>query len=122
MYLSNLSQGRKQGMPDGKVLLDLIRKRADQRILFSQHAVAQMSRPERMITPIEIRKVISTGEIIEDYPQDPRGHSCLLLGGGDGDRAIHLVCSPKDDFLAVITAYLPTEEQWRGGFRVRKQP
>jgi hypothetical protein len=122
MYLSNLSQGRKQGMPDGKVLLDLIRKRADQRILFSQHAVAQMSRPERMITPIEIPKVISTGEIIEDYPQDPRGHSCLLLGRGDGDRAIHLVCSPKDDYLAVITAYLPTEEQWRGGFRVRKQP
>ena len=109
-------------MPDDKVFLDLVRKRADRRILFSQHAVAQMSRPERMITPGEIRKVVSAGEIIEDYPQDPRGHSCLLLGRGDGDRAIHLVCSPKDDYLAVITAYLPTEEQWRGGFRVRKQP
>ncbi|MDQ3918414.1 MAG: DUF4258 domain-containing protein [Acidobacteriota bacterium] len=35
-----------------------------------------MSRPDRLITTAEIRRVIERGEIIEDYPEDVRGHSC----------------------------------------------
>jgi hypothetical protein len=31
----------------------------------------------------------------------------LLLGFGDNNRAVHVVCSPKDEYLAIITAYLP---------------
>jgi hypothetical protein len=57
--------------------------------------------------------------VIEDYPEDARGHSCLLLGRGDGGRPIHVVCSPKDDFLAIITAYLPDETEWSSDFRNR---
>lgn len=78
-----------------------------------------MSRPEKMITTVEIHRVINHGEVIEDYPEDVRGHSCLMLGHGEGDRAIHVVCSPKDEFLAVITAYLPDEAEWTGDFSVR---
>ena len=104
------------------MLLALIRKRAGARIVYSQHAVAQMSRPERMISTAEIRVVVGEGQIIEDYPDDRRGHSCLMLGKGQGDRPVHVVCSPKDDYLAVITAYLPDEEQWTDGLRVRKSP
>lgn len=29
-----------------------------------------------------------------------------MLGYGEGDRALHIVCSPKDEYLAVITAYI----------------
>jgi len=65
-----------------------------------------MMRPDRMISTAEVRRVIFEGEIIEDYPQDARGHSCLMLGYGEGDRALHIVCSPKDEYLAVITAYI----------------
>ncbi|GAB6040289.1 DUF4258 domain-containing protein [Endothiovibrio diazotrophicus] len=100
-------------------LLNLIRACAEQKLLFLPHAVRQMARPDRMISTREIRKVIFEGEIIEDYPEDARGHSCLLLGKGDGDRTLHVVCSPKDEYLAIITAYVPDPHQWRDNFRSR---
>jgi hypothetical protein len=57
-----------------------------------------------MISAGEVEVVVSCGELLEDYPDDARGHSCLMLGLGDEGRAIHVVCAPKDDYLAVITA------------------
>ena len=39
------------------------------------------------------------GEIIEDYPEDTGGHSCLILGRGGDGRPIHIVCAPKDEYL-----------------------
>jgi hypothetical protein len=74
-----------------------------------------------MINAMEVRKVIESGEIIEDYPEDPRGHSCLMLGRGFESRAIHVVCAPKGDFLAVITAYLPSEKEWTKNFKARRR-
>lgn len=97
----------------------LIRDRASQRILFLPHAVRQMSRPDRMISTADVRSVLGEGEIIEDYPEDTRGHSCLLLGRGRNERPIHIVCAPKDEYLAVITAYIPDEAQWAKDFRTR---
>ena len=72
-----------------------------------------------MISTAEVRAIVERGEVIEDYPDDPRGHSCLMLGRGDGGRPIHVVCSPKDDYLAIITAYLPDRNEWSADFRVR---
>jgi hypothetical protein len=53
---------------------------------------------------------------------DPREISCLMLGYGLDNRPIHIVCAPKDDFLAVITAYLPDAEEWSEDFRKRIKP
>ena len=74
-----------------------------------------------MISTAEIRKVIFEGVVIEDYPEDTRGHSCLLLGYGEQNRPIHIVCSPKADYLAVITAYLPGSQKWLPDWRTRKE-
>ena len=74
-----------------------------------------------MISTLEVRKVIFEGEIIEDYPDDARGHSCLMLGYGDENRALHVVCAPKDEYLAIITTYVPDEEQWDEGFKNRRK-
>ena len=103
-------------------ILTLARQAATQRLLFLPHAIRQMSRPDRLITTSEIHSVIEHGEIIEDYPEDVRGHSCLILGYGEGRRAIHVVCSPKDEYLAIITAYLPDEDEWSDDFKVRITP
>ena len=73
-----------------------------------------------MVTPQEVERVVMTGKLVEDYPQDNRGHSCLLLGFGEAGRAIHVVCSPKEDYLAVITAYLPDPNQWSPDYRRRR--
>ena len=72
-----------------------------------------------MITVAEERRVIAAGILVEDYLKDPRGHSCLILGHGDDDRLIHVVCAPKADYLAVITAYIPDAGEWSEDFRVR---
>ena len=102
-------------------ILNQIKKSAQKRILYLPHAIRQMARPDRMISPMEIRDVIEHGEIIEDYPSDPRGHSCLLFYCKDNDRPIHVVCAPKEDYLAVITAYIPTLEDWERNFKKRKK-
>ena len=60
------------------------------------------------------------GEVVEDYPEDIRGHSCLMHGHGVDQRDVHVVCAPKEDFLAIITAYLPTEEEWEQDLRTRR--
>jgi hypothetical protein len=100
-------------------IVERVRAAAGSKLLFLPHAVRQMTRPDRMITTREVRAAIETGELIEDYPKDARGHSCLFLGGGIGDRAVHVVCSPKADFLAIITAYLPDPSEWSADFRTR---
>lgn len=100
-------------------LLHLIRSSAAKRILFLPHAVRQMSRPDRMITTGDVRNVLNTGIVIEDYANDPRGASCLILGRGIEGRPIHVVCSPKAEFLAIITAYLPDRDEWSDDFKMR---
>ena len=101
-------------------ILEDVRAAGQKRLLFLPHAIRQMSRPERMITSSEVETVVMRGELIEDYPQDPRGRSCLLLGYGEASRAVHVVCSPKDEYLAIITAYLPDPAQWSEDFRRRR--
>jgi hypothetical protein len=100
-------------------ILEQVRAATARRILFLPHAVRQMSRPDQMITTAEIESVLTGGELIEDYPDDVRGHSCLVLGVGDTGRAIHVVCAPKADYLAVKTAYLPDPLRWSPDFRRR---
>jgi hypothetical protein len=74
-----------------------------------------------MIRRAEVRRVITEGEVIEDYPKDARGHSCLLLGFGDRERPIHVLCAPSEDYLAIITAYLPDAHEWSSDFRKRRE-
>lgn len=100
-------------------ILQQIREAADKRLLFLPHTIRQMSRLDRMISTTEVEAVVRTGEVIEDYPEDSRGHSCLVLGLGRDDRMIHVVCAPKDEYLAIITTYLPDPNQWTPDFRGR---
>lgn len=74
-----------------------------------------------MIRTSEVRHVVETGEVIEDYPGDRRGHSCLILGKGDDGRIVHVVRAPKEDYLAVITAYLPDDTEWKEDYRERRK-
>jgi hypothetical protein len=80
-----------------------------------------MNTPERMISTQEVRAVVTQGQLVETYPEDVRGHSCLLLGYGDNLRPIHVVCAPKTDYLAIITAYLPSPAKWEADWQTRKE-
>lgn len=106
-------------MSVGGNMLMQVRAAAGKRLLFLPHAVRQMTRPERMIDTKEIEAVVAKGELVEGYPEDPRGQSCLMLGFGDRGRPVHVVCSPKSAYLAIITAYLPDAAHWTHDFRAR---
>ena len=62
----------------------------------------------------EIENVLLNGEIVEDYPNDPRGTSCLLLGFGNESCPIHIVCgkTKKKEDLRIITVYVPSLPKW----------
>ncbi len=78
---------------------------------FSKHAVDQSI--VRRITVQEIREAIAGGEIIEDYPDDKYGPSCLVLGRTRAGRPLHIQCSyPSRPLLKVITLYEPDASLW----------
>ena len=90
---------------------------AKKRILFLPHAIKQMSRVDRMISLSDVEQCITQGMIIEEYLDDNRGKSCLMCHVNG--RAIHVVCSPKDEYLAIITAYIPDPKLWSDDYMKR---
>lgn len=78
---------------------------------FSQHAVNQTLL--RKITVQEIHQIFLSGEIIEYYPEDKYGPSCLVFGYTKKNRPIHIQCSyPSRPKIKIITIYEPDERFW----------
>jgi hypothetical protein len=66
----------------------------------------------RGIDPLEIKEALLTGQILEDYPADRRGHSCLIYGKSGLGRDIHVLCGIAYDILWIITVYEPDPAEW----------
>ena len=98
-----------------------VKQAAEKKIIYTFHATNEMNAEDEMITTDEINFVIFNGEVIEDYPEDKRGHSCLMFGMPNNKRPVHVVCAPKEDYLAIITAYIPSLEKWETNFRTRRK-
>jgi nitrate reductase alpha subunit len=60
------------------------------------------------------------GEIIEDYPGDPRGHSHLVLGWLTTHEPLHICCAVHEDTLVIITVYRPDPAVWQRDWRTRR--
>ena len=75
---------------------------------------------ERNIAPNEIKDVILAGEIIENYPEDKYGPSCLIWGITEKGRILHVQCSIVP--VWIITAYDPTlkPKLWDMNFKRRR--
>jgi len=93
-------------------IIHKVRQAFKKKVIFSRHALKQMTTQDRMIRTTEVYEIIKKGELIEDYPDDPRGHSCLIGGRTKEKRDIHVNCSPKEDHLLIITVYPITPEFW----------
>jgi hypothetical protein len=75
----------------------------------------------RGISASEAKAAIMLGEIIEDYPEDYPFPSCLVMGvAGAGRRCLHVVCAAGENKLWIVTAYEPSLQGWKPGFRERK--
>lgn len=90
--------------------LDAIRDEVQRgRLFFTRHAIQRMG--QRGITPEDVEVTILHGEIIEEYPDDKYGPSCLIaakLAVG----WIHVVVTMKRP-LWLITAYFPDPKEWK---------
>ena len=75
---------------------------------------AEVEREAETITIDDIKTAILGGELLEDYPEDPRGHSCLMLGTAQDGRPLHIVLTilTKIDEVLIITVYVPTPPKW----------
>jgi len=103
-----------------KVKINLIQEGIKQgEYRFTIHALERCI--ERNISPNEIREAILNGEIIEYYPQDKYGPSCLICGITKKNRFLHVLCSLKP--VWIITSYDPTLNPiaWNHNYTVRRK-
>jgi len=82
-----------------------------EKITYRAHAVKRMF--ERRVNAEEVRYVLETGEVIEDYPEDTPYPSRLILGCYRG-RLLHVVAANNwlDKEVIVITVYEPDPSEW----------
>lgn len=86
---------------------------------YSKHAVDQSIIRDISVAELE-NAITGTSEVIEDYPEDKYGPSCLILGYTKADRPLHIQCSyPSRPLVKIITLYQPDPELWID-FRVRR--
>lgn len=98
---------------------DIQAKVAGGQFEFSRHAADQTVL--RHISVQEIQEAVTSGQIIEDYPSDKYGPSCLLLGFTSANRPLHIQCSyPSRPRVKIITAYEPDMAQW-ADYKTRRQ-
>ncbi|HHT9155322.1 MAG TPA: DUF4258 domain-containing protein [Candidatus Tripitaka sp. YC43] len=90
---------------------DDIRKRVGKK----EYEISLHAEKERYVEDItisDIESVIDTGEVLEYYPGDPRGKSCLVLGYSR-NRPIHIVCGyTRLGWVRIITVYIPKAPKW----------
>ena len=73
---------------------------------------AEKERYAEDITISDLETAISGGEILEDYANDLRGQSCLVLGYSK-NRPIHIVCGYTPiKWVRIITVYIPKLPKW----------
>lgn len=78
---------------------------------FSRHATDASIL--RNISVAEIREALLDGEIIEDYPFDKYGPSCLVLGRTTSGKILHVQCSHASRrFVKIVTTYEPDTDRW----------
>ncbi|PZS05453.1 MAG: hypothetical protein DLM69_00915 [Candidatus Chloroheliales bacterium] len=72
---------------------------------YSGHADRNLDK--RGITDAEILEAATNAQIVEDYPNDPRGASCLIAGYSNKSRPLHILCTVTRPKMLVITLYEP---------------
>ncbi len=102
-------------------MIDEIREKVERnQVELSKHAIDQSG--IRKIRVQEIKEAIASGQIIEKYPNDKYGPSCLVFGFTRDMRPIHIQCSyPSRPSIKVITLYEPDPQIWTNSFTERRQ-
>ncbi|MBI4411319.1 MAG: DUF4258 domain-containing protein [Deltaproteobacteria bacterium] len=90
------------------------------KLIFRIHAIQRMF--QRAISEEDVRHILKSGKVIEDYPGDTPYPSRLVFGWC-GERPLHVVAADNrpDRETIVVTAYEPDLSEWENGFSRRKK-
>lgn len=86
----------------------------------SEHAYNEAL--DEMIGVLDVALETVNGEVIEDYPTDARGASCLVLCLlGKSQQPVHAVWGYDEpaELAILITVYRPDPARWSADFRTR---
>ncbi|MGB3635486.1 MAG: DUF4258 domain-containing protein [Rubrobacteraceae bacterium] len=76
----------------------------------SLHAVQE--RIEDGISTEQLEQALSSGQILENYPEAERGACCLVGGSTSEGRPVHVVCTTTLETMVIITVYEPKLPWW----------
>lgn len=82
------------------------------------HAQKQMTSRHIKVGEAKEALLSSEAEVIENYPGDPRGPSCLVYGKA-ADRVLHVHVSHPPG-VVIITVYEPDPDKWEADLKTRK--
>lgn len=109
-----------QGTGADKVQIEEIKELCNQgKIRWSMHGLERMQ--ERDISRTDVKKCLTNGEIIEDYPNDYPHPSCLVFGNTVNNNVIHVVVGNDGEYIYIITAYFPNTTKFENDLKTRKE-
>lgn len=100
-------------------IIKKVKRAYEKEVIITLHAKEEARRDGMKFR--EVREVLQSPILVEDYPDDPRGHSCLLLGFTRAGKPLHIVCSPKPYGLVIVTVYEPSLYEWQPDYKKRKR-
>lgn len=101
-------------------MIDDIRRLVESgRYRLTLHARSEMGHDSLSTGDLVSALARPSSEVIEDYPEDSRGHSHLLLAWLSPREPLHVLCAVHEDLVVVITVYRPNKELWTRNWRRR---
>ena len=94
---------------------------AREEVRISEHGYEELTRDGILVA--EVVAGTTSGEVVEDYPNFPKG-PCVLVLQRDAVGPIHVVWGiPRNRVspAVVVTAYRPDPEKWSTDFRRRRE-
>jgi hypothetical protein len=90
------------------------------RVHVSEHAYDEAVADD--VSILDVIDATPRGELIEDYPDDPRGRSCLVLLRVGDQVVAHAVWAfdHGSGRAILVTVYRPDPARWSGDLRLRR--